>query len=421
MANGVGDAGGAAGSDPNAIHWALYNACADNNIPGIARAISAGADPTFSDFFKWSCLHWVSSNGNAEAFFLVLPATSNLDCRDKYQKTPADSAKGPMKTIFAIGAGWGPSDPRWHLICQSVDYKQKSSRKWSTGRIAVLDSTSLNIYVSGKTTPAVQIQLSAVVTASIDCGQSVITFLQKSSSHSYSVRFGANDLARWASELRDKHNMELKGEGGAFALLVNPSKKPSDTTGGNGVPYDVLRKRLEETKDASKEITPSGSHRASIVPETALATTLAALEEDPAVHNNVVESPSTPTKKPNDVIQSTDTDLVDTATVNQTQPQDGLENDKKLAQMLATRVTQLEEENRTLTRLFEAQEKKIEQQQIELAAWNEELRDQIAEQTRAFADQTIKIIDMSEKLAITASENEKLQKTLSTLTGSDAS
>merc|ERR1719198_2908710 len=200
------------------VHWALYNACINADLPTIKACIKSGGDPHFTDFFEWTPLHEVSSQGNIEAFFAMLPNITSINQPDKNGKAPRDCARGSMKTLFAIAAEWKVSDVDWDFLALNVDYKNtKSMRKVTVARVAHLaaDASAVRFFRAGKTSPFASVDIAKAITITVDNDGDLVFAMpggKKDSKIMHFCRLEKNHFSKWLPKIAEHWGDKLQGD-----------------------------------------------------------------------------------------------------------------------------------------------------------------------------------------------------------------
>ena len=308
----------------------------------------------------------------------------------------------------------------------STQYKLKTARKWTTGRVAHIDSAAavVNLYIHGKTTPAVSLNLSDITACHVLAKDGEFQLSVANGRHSvvHCIRPGDDAFGVWAGTLAALLGAKMQGD--PVPQPPPPSQSASASAAAASSPSNGVAKHATLANGAPPPQQARGAidtASARAPPQSARALTVA-VDADAVVEGGVRRG--APTAGPNgDVGSIGDVGAAAAAAEGDGDDDSGrvvLESSVGGSQTevdLERRVMQLEQENYILIQQVKAQEKKIEMQTKSLHRENEALRQEIETQTKKFADQAISILDMGAKLAAEIEERRRLAATLSSLHG----
>lgn len=309
------------------------------------------------------------------------------------------------------------------LFAASTQYKLKTARKWTTGRVAHIDSAAavVNLYIHGKTSPAVSLNLSDITACHLLAKDGEFQLSVANGRHSvvHCIRPGDDAFGVWAETLAALLGAKMQGD--PVPQPPPPSASASASTSSppsSGVAKHAALANGGPPPQQARGVIDSASVR---VPQTARAPTMA-VDADAVADGSVKRA--APIAGPNGDVGS----IGDVAAAAAAAEGDGDDDSGRVVLEsgvggsqtevdLERRVMQLEQENYILIQQVKAQEKKIEMQTKSLHRENEALRQEIETQTKKFADQAISILDMGAKLAAEIEERRRLAATLSSLQG----
>jgi hypothetical protein len=320
-----------------------------------------------------------------------------------------------------------------------LQYKLKAGRKWATGRVAHVDTAraAINVYIAGKTSPALSLNLSEVVACHVMAHDCELQVSVPAGRHPvvHCIRPGDDVFRTWVATLAPLLGDKMQGD------TVLPQPQPAAATAAAA---STAAGAAEASARASAALLltglrPSSENRGSSNQArnepSSTATTLAALREREAsvVAKSVDRPSSAEAHRPTLVSAagaaaagpasngSLHDDAASAADDSEFEGAGAAGAAGRTAGLsgfdLEQRVAQLEQENHILIQQVRAQEKKVEMQTKSLHRENEELRQEIESQTKRFADQAISILDMGSKLAAEIEERRRLAATLTSLQG----